>query len=140
MGRVDRFGIVAALAIGTMVAPAVAGDVTVGRFCSELAKAKQLVSGDSASAEASLRGAGFNLPRLKLDKSLTEGDMVSISNAIGVAVKTESPSKPVSESLITTYLSVFGNQLGARGGTIGDPFRVYSDHEKPKKSKSTREP
>ena len=43
---------------------------------------------DVASAEASLRGAGVNLPKLALDKSLTEGDMTSISSALGVAVTT----------------------------------------------------
>jgi hypothetical protein len=83
MRRVDRLGLIAVLAVGTFLAPAFAENVTVGRFYTELAQAKRLASVDAASAEANLRDAGYNLPDLVLDKSLTEGDMVSISNALG---------------------------------------------------------
>lgn len=121
MMRVNRFGMIAVLAVGTVVAPAFAGNVTVGRFYSELAQAKRLVAVDVASAEASLRGAGFNLPKLPLDKSLTEGDMTSISNALGVTVTTQRPSQLISETQLNTFMSSFGSQLGARPVGVGNP-------------------
>jgi hypothetical protein len=114
MKRVSRLGMIAVLAVGTVLAPAFAGDVTVGRFYTELAQAKHLVSADAASAEAKLRGAGFNLPELALDKSLTEGDMTSISNALGLAVTTQRPSEAISESQMNAFMATFGSQIGAQ--------------------------
>ena len=149
MRRVNRFGMIAVLAVGTVVAPAFAGNVTVGRFYTELAQAKHLVAVDVASAEASLRGAGINLPRLALDKSLTEGDMTSISNALGVAVTTERPSQVISETQLSTFMASFGSQLGAKTvsnpNTInsqgGDPGQSGNGHGKKKgHSKDTTEP
>src|SRR5258705_4705990 len=119
MRKVHQFGMVALLAVATVVAPAFAGNVTVGRFYTELAQAKHLVSVDAASAEANLRGAGFNLPKLALDKSLTEGDMMSISNALGLTVTTQKPSQLISESQMSTFMSSFGSQFGAKVGGAG---------------------
>ena len=149
MRRVNRFGMIAVLAVGTEVAPAFAGNVSVGRFYTELAQAKHLVSVDAASAEANLRGAGFSLPKLELSKSLTEGDMTSISSALGLVVTTERPSQLISESQLSTFMSSFGSQLGAtsvKGG--GTPFETntlppQSGNGKGKKKghhKSTSEP
>lgn len=151
MMRVNRFGMIAVLAVGTVMAPAFAANVTVGKFYTELAQAKHLVAVDVASAEASLRGAGANLPKLALDKSLTEGDMTAISNALGVAVTTERPSQLISESQLNTFMASFGSQLGARSvgvstpNTInsqgGDPGNSGNGHGKKKgHSKSTTEP
>ena len=126
MRRVNRFGMIAVLAVGTVVAPAFAGNVTVGRFYTELAQAKRLVAVDVASAEASLRGAGINLPKLALDKSLTEGDLMSISNALGVAVTTQRPSQLISESQLNTFMASFGTQLGARTVGVGSPNEINS--------------
>ena len=44
MRRVNRFGLIAVLAAAAVVAPAFAGGVTVGRFYTELAKAKHMIS------------------------------------------------------------------------------------------------
>lgn len=121
MRKVNRLGMIAVLAVGTVVAPAFAGNVTVGRFYTELAQAKHLVSVDAASAEANLRGAGFNLPKLALDKSLTEGDMASISNSVGVPVTTQRPSQVISESQMGTFLSSFGRQINAPTVGVGTP-------------------
>ena len=150
MKRVNRFGMIAVLAVATVVAPAFAGGVTVGHFYTELAQAKHLVSVDAASAEANLRGAGYSLPKLALDKSLTEGDMASISNALGVAVTTERPSQLITESQLSTFMASFGGQLGARtvgvGGPVlnsqgGDPGNSGNGKGKKKgHSKTTTEP
>ena len=131
MRRVNRLGMIAVLAVGTAVAPAFAGNVTVGRFYTELAQAKNLVAVDGASAEASLRGAGINLPKLALDKSLTEGDMTSISNALGVAVTTERPSQLISETQLSTFMASFGGQIGARPVGVGNPPNQINDEGPP---------
>lgn len=119
MRSVKRFGPIAVLAVAAVTMPVFAGNVTVGRFYTAVAGAKHLVCTDAASAEANIRGAGFNLPQLALDKNLTEGDMTAISRALGVAVTTHRPSQPVSASQVDTYVSVFEAQLGARGGRLG---------------------
>lgn len=111
MRRVSRLGMIAALAVASAVAPAYAGDVTVGRFFTELAKARKLVAVDAVSAEASLRGAGVGLPRLALDKRLTEGDLTSIASSFGLSVTTEHPSQSVNETRMNLFLSSFGRQI-----------------------------
>ena len=150
MKRVSRLGMIAVLAVGTVLAPAFAGNVTVGRFYTQLAQAKRLVSLDAASAEASLRGAGYGLPKLALDKSLTEGDMTAISNALGVAVTTQKPSQLISETQLNTFMASFGSQLRApalRGDSPAEPYNHAgqgdSDNGKGLKKghhKSTSEP
>ncbi len=124
MRKFNRMGMIAAVAIAVAVVPAFAGGVTVGRFYTEIAQAKHLGSADAASAEASLRGAGYSLPSLALDKGLTEGDMAAISSAIGVTVTTQKPSQVISESQFNTFMSSFGNQIGASAGKIGDPVKA----------------
>jgi hypothetical protein len=127
MMRVNRFGMIAVLAVGTVMAPAFAANVTVGKFYTELAQAKHLVSVDAASAEANLRGAGYDLPELALNKSLTEGDMTSISNALGITVTTQRPSELISESQLATYMASFGSQLGASNKKpAANPYQTFS--------------
>jgi ribosomal protein L12E/L44/L45/RPP1/RPP2 len=139
---------IAVLAVGTAVAPAFAVNVTVGQFYTELAQAKHLVSADAASAEANLRGAGFNLPKLALGKSLTEGDMTAISNAVGVAVTTERPSALITDSQLNTFMTSFRGQIGVSvGNPAGDPApnAVFAHQgkkhkQKKHKNKSPKEP
>jgi hypothetical protein len=151
MMRVNRFGMIAVLAVAAVMAPAFAANVTVGQFYTELAQAKNFVSVDAASAEANLRGAGFNLPRLALGKSLTEGDMTSISNVLGVAVTTQRPAALISESQLNTYMASFGSQLGVSKAGVANPYQTYSQGGDPGNSgngkgkkkghnKSTQEP
>jgi len=129
MRRVNRFGLIAVLAVVAAVAPAFAGNVTVGRFYTEIAKAKQLTAVDASSAEASLRAAGFRVPELALGKTLTEGDVTSISNALGLKVTTSRPSELVTESQMSQFMSSFSGQLAApslKGGDLGNPYTVDS--------------
>lgn len=121
MRRVNRLGIVVVLAVAPLSAPAFAGTVTVGGFYTELAQAQHLVSVDALSAEANLRGAGFDLPKLELDKSLTEGDVTAISRAFGVAVTTQRPSQQVRDSQMNTFMSSFRSRLGAPTAGGGQP-------------------
>src|SRR5260221_10676405 len=98
MRRVNRFGMIAVLAVATVVAPAFAGNVTVGHFYTELAQAKHLVSVDAAFVKANLGGAGFRWLEFAREKSRSEGDVASISSALGLVVTTEKPSQLISES------------------------------------------
>lgn len=150
MSRRGRFGVLV-MAAAMVVATAFAGDVTVGRFYTELAKAKQLGATSAAGAESALRAAGFKLPKLGLDKSLTEGDMTSIANVVGITVTTSRPAQAVGEAQLNTFMSQFGSQLGAaplRGGTPfeaasveGDPGNSGNGKGKKKgHEKSTSEP
>ena len=129
MRRVNRFGLIAVLAVVAAVAPALAGTVTVGRFYTEIAKAKQLTAVDAASAEAGLRAAGYRVPELALGKALTEGDVTWISNALGLAVTTSRPTELVSESQLNQFMTSFSSQLGApslKGGGVSNPYGVSS--------------
>jgi hypothetical protein len=119
--------VAAVIAAFAVAAPALAGNVTVGRFYTELAQAKHLPSADAAAAETSLRGAGFNLPELELGKGLTEGDMISISNVLGLSVTTQRPEAPVSEAQLNTFMSSFRGQLGATsaGAKSAAPYQTY---------------
>lgn len=118
MRGVTRLGLVAALVV--LAAPAFAGNVTVGRFYMELARAKRVVAVDGVSAEAGLRAAGVVLPKLDLGKDLTEGDVTAISNAIGIRVTSTRPTQLVSESQMNTFMSSFGGQMGAGAIQVGD--------------------
>jgi hypothetical protein len=113
MKRVFRTGVILGLALSVAVPVALAGNVTVGRFYLEIAKAKNLASADAATAETDLRHAGFDLPKLALDKSLTEGDMKSISTSLGLMVKTDRPAAAVTESQLGAFISSFGPQIVA---------------------------
>lgn len=126
MRRVNRFGLIAVLAVAAVAAPAFAGNVTVGRFYTEIAKAKQMTAVDASSAEAGLRAAGFRLPELALGKSLTEGDVASISNSLGLAVTTSRPNELVSDSQLNQFVSSFSSQLGASSLKGGDKLNPYT--------------
>ena len=121
MRRVNRFGLIAVLAVAAVV-PAFAGNVTVGRFYTEIAKAKQLGAVDAPSAEASLRAAGYQLPNLALGKTLTEGDVSSISGVLGLRVTTTRPTEPVSDSQMAQFVGSFSSQLGKSG----TPYTINS--------------
>jgi len=108
MTRFNRFGMIAVLAAAALALPAFAGNVTVGRFYTELAKAKHLGAVDATSAEANLRAAGFHLPSINLDKTLTEADVAAISTSLGVSVSTSRPTSVVNESQMNQFIGNFG--------------------------------
>ena len=137
MLKPSRAVIVAVLAAAVGTA-AFAGDVTVGRFYSETAKAKHLVSADAASAEASLRAAGYQLPKLYLEKRLTEGDMTSIANALGVTITTSHPSQAVGQAQFSNFMTSFGSQIGAPVIRGGSPAQTNSQGDDPGNSGNSK--
>ena len=124
MRRVNRIGLIAVLAVAAVALPALAGNVTVGNFYTEIAKAKRLTAVDGASAEASLRAAGYQLPVLALGKTLTEGDVSSISGVLGLRVTTTRPTEPVSDSQMAQFVGSFSTQLGKNAA--GSPYTINS--------------
>src|SRR5215813_3611693 len=124
MRRVNRIGLIAVLAVAAVALPALAGNVTVGNFYTEIAKAKRLTAVDGASAEASLRAAGYQLPNLALGKTLTEGDVSSISGVLGLRVTTTRPTEPVSDSQLAQFVSSFSTQLGK--SAVTNPYGIES--------------
>jgi len=150
MRRFNRFGLIAVLAVAAAAAPAFAGNVTVGRFYTEIAKAKHMSAVDAASAEASLRGAGYRLPQLDLSKDLTESDVTSISKSLGRSVTTSRPAASVSETQMNRFMASFGQEIEIGGGEtnpqdpasqIGDPGNSGNGKGKKKgHNKSVSEP
>jgi hypothetical protein len=150
MTRFNRFGLIAVLAVAAAAAPALAGNVTVGRFYTEIAKAKHMSAVDAASAEASLRGAGYALPQLELGKDLTESDVTAISKSLGLSVTTSRPAAPVSETQMNRFMSSFSQEIAIGGGdtnpqspadVIGNPGNSGNGKGKKKgHNKSTSEP
>ena len=148
MRRFNRFGLIAVIAIAATAVPAFAGGVTVGRFYTELAKAKHLGAVDAVSAEAGLRAAGYELPQLMLNKGLTEGDVATISNVMGLSVTTTRPTSAVSESQMNQFFSSFASELAPTSSGSqttrsqgGDPGNSGNGKGKKKgHNKSTSEP
>ncbi len=114
-----------------------AGEFTVGKFMQELARAKNLNATDARIAVDSLRSSGVRLPeKLRLDERLTEGDVVEISQAVGIRVSTNNPEAPFTEEQVDSYLQAFSAELGLIGGGGGDnpvvrvPWKPHPPHSK----------
>ena len=102
----------AILLIVTMAAPAFAAvDVTVGSLLQEIAKLNNLPAVDGDVAMQSLRAAGMNIPALVTRKALTEGDVVSISEVIGLNLSTKDPESVFSRAQLDGFLDSFGDEL-----------------------------
>jgi hypothetical protein len=128
--------------LGALAAlPALANPVTVGSFYTEIAKMKQHHPADAASAETSLRAAGYQLPTLALGKTLTEGDIASIGNALGLNVITSRPTEPVTDVQLGRFVSSFGMQMG--GSEPPSPYstdshRIHSHDDDPGNSGNSK--
>ena len=124
-----RFGMVSAALVGAVLVagPALAapGQVTVGQFLVEIAKAKSLNATDGASAAAALRGAGIAVPSLDLGRALTEGDVVAIGSAAGLRVTTANPGAPFTSGQVDQFLVSFGSELGTSAGDTGQGTRSH---------------
>ncbi|HEX4826043.1 MAG TPA: hypothetical protein VFV19_17225 [Candidatus Polarisedimenticolaceae bacterium] len=122
MKRFLAFTMFGVLAIGL---PAFAAGPTVGNFYTRLAQAKKLEASGPVAAEASLRGAGYTLPALSLDKALTEGDVASIAGALGLNVTTTRPGNVVTDTQVNSFMTGFSAQLqtGAKAGSP-TPYQI----------------
>jgi hypothetical protein len=91
---VIRNASMALVALAVMVPAHTAGKVTVGGFLTPLAHVQNLRATDGATAAASLRAAGVNLPALDLNAPLTEGTVAQVAGSLGRTVTTSKPQAP----------------------------------------------
>lgn len=99
------------LGVFLLSGPALAKSATVGDFLIGIAKARNLAASDPASAKAALQSSGAVLPPLSLDRTLTEGAVVQIGDALGLKVTTTHPTAPFDSGQVDAFLSVFAKQL-----------------------------
>jgi hypothetical protein len=128
MRKVKRLAAVAVALVLTaaLAAPAIAGDVTVGRFIEELAKVKNLNATDPSIALESLRSVGVRLDRgMDLDKRLTEGDVAEISRAAGLLVTTSNPFAVFDSQKVDKFFTAFQSELSvtAAASTNDTPWQ-----------------
>ncbi len=118
MKRVIRIALMALVALAVMVPAHAAGKVTVGEFLTQIAHVQNLQATDGATAAASLRSAGVNLPALDLGAALTEGTVVSVAKSLGLNLTTANPQASFSQSQVDAFVTSFGGQLGKGSPTV----------------------
>jgi hypothetical protein len=119
-------GVAAALiAAAGLLVPAMAADYTTGDFVKRIAAEKKLAASTANAAVNALQQAGYRLPALDLDSSLTEGDVVGISNALGIRVTTSQPGAPFGEAQADGYFAAFSTELGVNIDPTSDSDDVF---------------
>jgi len=117
-----KFGLLIAVlvVVGAVALPAFAASqsVTVGDLMLKIADAKGLRAVDSTTAEAVLRQAGYDLPRLDRSKSLTQGDVAAIANSVGLRVASSNPTSAFSNTQVDRFLTSMGSELSATRSSL----------------------
>ncbi len=135
--------LVAVLAlVGVMATSAYAS--TVGDIYLGIAKAKNLRVGDAITAEAALRAAGYDLPRMDRNKVLTQGDVAAIANAVGIRAASSNPTASFSQGQVDRFVAAIGSglnspassRIAARSGEGNNTEMSGSGSGKGKKPKS----
>ena len=97
----------------TAIPALAANDSTVGQFVQEMARAKNLNATDATIAADSLRAVGVRLPAdLRLNKRLTERDVVEISRSAGLSVSTTNPDAAFGAEQVNRFFLAFGSEFG----------------------------
>ena len=112
MKRVIRIALMALVALAVMIPAHAAGKVTVGDLLTQIAQVKSLSATDGATAAASLRAAGVNLPALDVKAAQNEGAVAQIAGALGLNVSTSNPQAPFSQTQVDAFVSTFASELG----------------------------
>ena len=122
-------------------------EATVGWFLQRVAAARHLQATTPAQAERELREAGVQLTKLDLNKPLTEGDIVSVGQSLGIKVTTQNPTALSDQRQAQSFIVAFGPEVGTSGSEktrdAGGIPNEASDNGKGKKkghNKSTGEP
>jgi len=104
---------VAVLMVTATAAPALAAsEVSVGQFIQELALHKNLEAVNVSAAVDSLRSVGIRLPdNLDMDGTLTEGDVVNISRALGLRVTTSNPKSAFTSDQVSSFFFAVSEQI-----------------------------
>ncbi len=122
MQRIPRFCTSIVLAVVVLTAGAVAfaatDNVTTGQFLVAVAKAHHLDAADPAAAAGALRAAGYALPEMRLDSTLTEGTVASVASALGLNVTTQKPQSLFTSAQVDAFIKSFGQELGSRQAPV----------------------
>jgi hypothetical protein len=107
-----------------MLVPAMAANAfKVGDFVVRIAETKNLSASTPSVAASSLRQAGYRLPAIDLGSVLTEGDVVGISNSLGIRVTTGQPDATFGETQVNNFFAAFSVELNtAADPSSGDEF------------------
>ena len=109
--------VAAVLAACVLVAPVAARDaVTVGDFVVEFARARGFAPSSATEAKAALERAGIAIPGTDLDRVLTQGDVVAIGNAAGLALTSTTPEAVFTGDEVSAFLATFAPELTATEG------------------------
>lgn len=119
-------GVAAGLVALALAAPAAAADLTVGHFFVEVAKAKDLSFTDAASARDAIVADGTRVPSIDINKTLTQGDVVRLSSALGLNLRSSTPDALFTDGDMTAFVSAFAPEIGGDEdyATEGDKPKV----------------
>ena len=116
MSKVRRIGAVAlalVMAVAITAPVLAAGDVSVGDFLMQIAKARNLNASDVNTAVTSLHAVGVRLPAgINYDDRLTEGTVTGISRAVGLNVRTSTPDSNFDSAMVERFFVSFASELG----------------------------
>jgi hypothetical protein len=119
MNRVIRIAVMVLVALAVMVPAYAAGKVTVGDFLTQIAQVKNLSATDAATAAASLKAAGVNLPVLDMKADLNEGTVAQIAGALGLNVSTNNPDASFSATQVDAFVATFASEIGRPIAGVG---------------------
>jgi hypothetical protein len=111
---------IALVALAVCIAPALAAGPSVGDLLVKFAEVKNLDASTPVQARDSLVLSGMKLPDLDLDKRLTQGDVVSISAAAGINLRTSTPSTPFTQGQLENFGVTLDNVVGGSSTDEGD--------------------
>jgi hypothetical protein len=122
MRRLIRIALVALAALAVLIpAHAAAGNVTVGDFLTKLAHTMNLPASDGATAAASLKAAGVNLPALDLKAPLNEGTVARIAGSMGMKVSTSNPQRAFGQNQMNAFTTSFSSEIQRSGAIVKNP-------------------
>jgi hypothetical protein len=126
--RLGTVAIAIVLAVAVAV-PAAAGEITVGQFVQQLARAKNLNATDAKIAADSLAATGVRLPSgLDYSSVLTEGDVTSIARSAGLNVRTTNPGAVFDSTKADRFFSSFDGELRGDSSNATLRTRQTKDH------------
>lgn len=112
---------------------------TVGDLLVGIATLKQLPAADATMAGAALRSAGYDLPRLSPTKSLTEGDVAAVANALGLRIASSNPTRSFSTSQMNQFLMTVRSDLQTDKARLS-AFRTASESSRSGSSSGKKKP
>jgi len=122
MSKVRRIGAVAlalVMAVAITAPVLAAGDVSVGDFLMQIAKARNLNASDVNTAVTSLHAVGVRLPAgINYDDRLTEGTVTGISRAVGLNVRTSTPDSNFDSDMVERFFVSFASELDVKGDPV----------------------